>query len=204
MNQANVISVNPGIKTIGELRVNEHVARKISHAIANTAPQNSITFKSVIDFMTGINSRITGHLSMKIMMLRVVCGTLLLGMVLIPMSSANIYDLDFSVTEVVGIIAGFSIIFGAFMRVVCFGCASFLSYNLYIHVLNSGLELSGLAEIGMLLIFTIMGPGMYCIDQLLRRGIYSIIRKRAKRAKAKLNESSFEYNAYEMLDRRIS
>lgn len=197
MNEAHVISVNPGAKTLGELRVNDNRLTKISRTIA---PHKIVSrpFKRMLNLLFGISSKVNRQFSGKILLLRIVCCCLLAATALIPLSESDLTILNIPPVAVAMVTAGLSIIFGFFTRLVSLTTACWLAYSMYLSILAGDADMTCGAMIMVMLVFTVLGPGLYSIDRLLLKALLRLTRKRKK----KLN-SRVDYRAYGIVDRRV-
>lgn len=200
MNQANVISVNPGKKTLGELHVNDRNISRISRTLA--APRRMANpLRAVTNALLGINSRVNSRFSGKMMLIRLVCGTLFLLMGL-PELLGTGFDLAAADTEVIiECCVGVSLIFGFLCRVSSVAAACWYGYAFYESFAFGMPDLGYAILSAVMLIFAVFGPGLYCIDQFIRRGLYALGRMVRRRT---LRQPELNYRAYEMMDRRVS
>lgn len=199
MNQANVISVNPGVKTLGELHVSDHKIARISRTLA--APRHIANpLRAVTNALLGINSRVNARFSGKMLLIRMIGGALLLFMGL-PALAATGFDLTATGTEaLIECGAGLLLILGLFCRMSSAAAAGWFGYSFYMSLM-AGLPDVGYAALSaVMLIFVVLGPGRFCIDQFIRRGVYALGRLRRSRNR---RQHGLDYRAYAMMDRRV-
>ena len=117
MNEANVISVDPGVKTLGELCVNDHRLARISRKISGPGRKVAAPFRHIMNLLFGINRRVNSQLSGKMMILRLTCGTMFILMALLPMEMTDILAARFTADSIMLCAIGISMIFGLFSRI---------------------------------------------------------------------------------------
>ena len=100
MNEANVISVDPGVKTLGELCVNDHRLARISRKISGPGRKVAAPFRHIMNLLFGINRRVNSQLSGKMMILRLTCGTMFILMALLPMEMTDILAARFTADSI--------------------------------------------------------------------------------------------------------
>lgn len=191
MADVNVISINPGKKTLGALNIDviEKVARSCrpaGHAIR--IPKT----KTVCNFIFGINKAVTSAWSSKLWICRSIISALFIAEGIISvMAGVSGTDLHLAIFN---IIAGTLIFPGLFTRItaisgfilyLAMGAASIPGLGLSFPVpAHEGLDFGALAQSSAFLFLAITGPGRYSIDQLLRRSIFLSAKRRAiKRAR---------------------
>lgn len=183
MNQPNVISINPGVKTRGAireegLRYGKFPARVVSGL--SSAPR----LKDTLNFLSGINTKAVSGVSPKLALLRIACGVGLIIAVCIKKPFA------LTPVSVGAIILSVSLICGLFTRIITF-CALPMIGLAISHGMIDIPTASCIAFAGIF--FMILGPGIYSLDQLLRRAIF---RKHRKRMRHRCSPSHFSYKAY--------
>lgn len=167
--QAKVISVNPGKKTLGrfweEGLAGHEVGRRIIRTIAVPAKP-----AGYIAALTGISTDTGRTMSLNLLLLR-----LLLGCGMIVMAAMLLVG---TVTvQVAAIVAGVSILLGMFCRPVCI-IASILFAITTFNGLDAGMFQWETAVIGVVsVVFAVLGPGRFSVDQLIRSALIRLGRK---------------------------
>lgn len=203
MNQANVISVNPGQKTLGELHINEHRLARISKAISGPSPISS-PLKKFFNTFFGINSKVNAQYSKKILLSRVLIGALYIYIGLQGVIAGDSWS-SMSGYEIATAILGASIFTGLLTRVT--GIAGVILYGIisYSAWIQGDIDISGIMMLLPAIIMIITGPGRYSIDQMIRYRLFTGLqgmksRHRQNRRKENLR---YGYRAYANVDRRV-
>ena len=199
MNEAHVISVDPGVKTLGELRINEDRLAKISRTLTAPGRHVATPFEGLFNALFGINKRVNGQFSGKMLLLRVVCGSLLAGTALLPLAPADITSMNIPASALVMAFVGISMVFGFFSRLISLGGACWFGYSLYTSLMGGIPDLTAGALAMVMMIFSVMGPGLYSLDRMMRRGLLRLCRRSRK-----TRGHGFDYRAYGVVDRRVS
>lgn len=203
MNNAKIISVNPGIKTLGELNINEINLARLSRTISRPG-QSSSYVKNILNFVFGLNSRVNTHFSSKMLALRVIAGTFMTGlgaMALIGSAAVAMPHL----LAVAACALGISMLSGTFMRLVSVAVAITGAYSLYLSVTAGAADMTSVMVAMVACFGAVLGPGHYSADMYLRRSLHRIYRN-ANRYDPDRNASNlhFEYNAFASVDDRLS
>lgn len=206
----NIISINPGRKTFGEM--NLEMARMDVSAKSKAGSSTLKRFKSVINFLSGINPGVTAKWSTKILFLRLIAGATLMAT-----GFLNYFgEFSYNVPSML-IILGSILIIGLFTRVLSIlGAALFatvmattymgvtLPYLPQTIVPFGELNYAYLLCSVLLLICAMIGPGRFSIDQMIRTGAFSIKRnkikkrnKKAMRKSEKQAEMRMTYKAFQ-------
>lgn len=204
MGKARIISVNPGIKTIGELGLKSSRLARISRTIANSGIYKKSLFRKTINLLFGIDNRIDTRLSSKLMLLRVLCGVLMVSSVLVPMSPSAIVSLDFGPMPAMMCLLGISLTLGFLSRLTSYAGAGWFGYNLAMSIIHATPDASAGALMLLMLVFSILGPGMFSTDQLIRRGLFSLRRRILENRHRKGRRPELDYRAFSQLEHRIS
>jgi len=199
LNEAHVISVDPGAKTLGEVRINNSQLAKISRTLAAPCRLVSAPFKRTLNLLFGINRKVNHQFSVKILLLRIICGVSLLAVTAhITNDPADAAGLTIPAVAAVMVIAGISMVFGFFSRLVSLAAGCWFGYNLYSSLMMGNADLVyGMLTIVMI-IFFVLGPGLYSIDRLMHKGLVRLTHLHAKK-----QENRVDYHAYSTIDRRI-
>lgn len=204
MSKVQIISVNPAKKTLGALHPElwEKVARTCR---IPAAPKPQSIFKTSVNTLFGINKGITPVVSARLLIIRILLGTWFI----ISGVSAGVdpYTINLSMLS---IIFGGMMILGLFNRmaslvaaalfaVAAVGAAIDISGAVSAHTLVSADPYALLSCI-LCVSMAICGPGLFSIDQLIRRGLMHAakrirIRNRARRASRRMSYKAFEYSA---------
>lgn len=182
------------MKTIGELRVDDHRLATISRSLTAPGRKTNHT-KNFINFIFGINSKVTRQFSSKMLLMRFVCGALFLWVGLTPLLQGSVDMMSVTQTAL-----GASIVLGLFTRLVSLTGICMFFWSSYATFMQTQTpEYTIVAIMVVLAFFAIMGPGRYCTDQFMRRGLIWLSRPRKSR-----KIDSMSYKAYEFADRAVS
>lgn len=202
MNNAKIISVDPGIKTLGELNINEINLSRISRTISNPGAGKT-SFKNALNFIFGINSRNSQALSSKVLAFRILAGTLFLA--LGAMTLTGTYATG--VPELLGLTCcafGVSLIAGFFMRVISACAAIFALYCSYISFMAGTVDSVSLMTAITAFTGCLFGPGLYSSDSFIRRSIFGIYRNMHRYdPERNADNLQFNYNAFASVESRI-
>lgn len=196
MNIANVISVNPGVKTLGELRINDRALGTIGRKLSLKRKKAVSPLKTAVNLALGLNSRVTSFFSGKMMLLRLIFGALFISMALVPMTPEAILSGSFDTVSAVECAVGVSVAFGLFARLASLFATGFFGWIFYLSCEGGNIEWMYAVITAVTLTVCVLGPGMYCIDQFIRRCIYHM----SSRRKEQKNDC-MSYNAYLKVDR---
>lgn len=192
MNQPTVISVNPGEKTLGAINeearryetINARLAAQVAADVMATP-----AFKDTINFITGINADNVTGISGKLASLRLICSAALgyaayLGMNVATISStAMIINIALCILSV-------SLLFGFGTRII-----SVVSLGIMgIFAFSGAIDMTdAIMYSAPALLFVVMGPGIYSCDQLIRRAVLKVAKRKDT------VRTSFSYKAYSQL-----
>lgn len=201
MSKVQVISVNPGVKTMGELSIYNRLAR-LSRAIAPTTVRHHSLFKRTINLLFGLNKGVGTRLSGKLMLLRLLCGGLMVSSVAIPMTSAEILSLQMGMESVIMFALGISLMLGFLSRLTSYTGVAWFGYNLALSLIQGVPEVSYGALMLLMLVFSVLGPGLFSADQLLRKALFAM--RRNMRQRRRKDATVLDYRAFAQVERRIS
>lgn len=192
---ANVISVNPGKKSLGAM--NFEFMQKVARTCRPmTQAIHTPRFKTVCNFIFGINKSVTSAWSAKLLLCRSLVAAFFIayGIFAIVSGASGINH----AISIFNIAIGGMILLGLFARIAGFA-AMLLNASIAItaalgyvwHLSASEIPIFEMqATIQALLtgIIAITGPGRYSLDQLLRRAIfrrakYTALRRQRRRAR---------------------
>lgn len=201
MNQANVISVNPGVKTLGELNVGNSRIARISRRLAQPVRKPASTLRNFFSLVFGISRSDRGAFSSKMVTLRLMAGAMLTG--------AAVWHADgFSSLPPVPVLLmlslGVSLVLGLFTRIVSAASAVGCGYLLYLSVMAGEPDFLAASACLVSLVFAMLGPGRYSADQLMLKVLAAIRRSSRARRARKASGRAFDYKAYHYMDRRVS
>ena len=204
MNQARVISINPGTKTAGELggRCTARLAR-ISRCITSPGRRTVSTFKRFVNLAFGLNRKVNAQLSGKLMFLRILGGTLMLLLVLAPMSPEMIFEFNLGADPLIICAFGVSMIFGFLSRPVSYASAAWFGWLLADSLATGSPDVTYALLLMIAVVFCMLGPGMFSADQLIRNMIFKIRMAAAKKRGARRMSGRLNYNAYTDLEKRL-
>ncbi len=201
MSKVQVISVNPGVKTIGELSRYNRLAR-LSRAIAPTTAKHHSLFKRTVNLLFGLNKGVDTRLSGKLMLLRLLCGSLMVSSVAIPMISAEIFSFQMGIESMVMLTLGVSLMLGFLSRLTSYAGVAWFGYNLALSLIAGVPEVSYGALMLLMLVFSVLGPGLFSADQLLRKALFAM--RRSMRQRKRKDATVLDYRAFAQVERRIS
>lgn len=202
MNNAKIISVNPGIKTLGELNINEINLSRLSRTISNPG-QRSSHVKDILNFVFGLNSKVNTQFSNKMLSIRILGGLLMTGLGMSAYLGSSLTAMPQMLALTTGIF-GISLLSGCLTRVVSLLTAAVGAFFIYQSIGAGVLDMSALLVAITAVFSVILGPGHYSVDMFLRRSLHRIYRH-ANRYDPERNASklNFEYNAFASVDDRL-
>lgn len=192
MNLADVISVIPGRKTRGEFNAVYGSVGKLTRGLRSVTNQAS-SLQQFVNFATGISSTTGKFFSWKMLGVRMLIGALFLTMGIISLISTP-YD----ISAISMIAMGGSLILGLFTRFTSTAFAAFFGYLAYPAIMSGSIPYEDAMTVITGLIFMIFGPGRISIDQLIRKGLFTISRRKRVRKPRVMT-----YRAYQYADSRI-
>ncbi len=189
MNKPNVISINPGQKTLGQLHQEAERYNPVVKQLVSTI-SSTVRLKACLNFFTGIDTKTMKGASARILLLRLFTAGLLasFGYAVINPSVLAISDavLVPALDSVQGNIAlstsifvmAASILLGFMTRIV-----SVAAFPYFIPmVLQGTLPISiASALLFVALGYVILGPGIFSVDQCIRKTIFRNYKRRARR-----------------------
>lgn len=203
MNEAQVISVNPGTKTLGELNISENKLSRISRRLTAPARNMVSPFKKIVDLLFGLNSKVNAQFSGKMMLLRLLFGSLLIASVLLPMHPDDILALDFGPHSIALIIFGVSMVFGFLSRLVSLGCAGWFGYRVYASIMVANPDITAVSLLMFAVMFWVLGPGLYSVDQMIRHILFTLSSKYRQRQIRNRMIKASGYRAYSSVADRV-
>lgn len=181
MNTPTIISINPIVKTIGQIH-QESIGS--GRAIPRIVSNLSVTprLKDTLNLLTGISTPAMSGASGRILLLRFISAVAIITVLALVFATGGEMLLSIPLA-----VLGISLLLGLMTRII--------SLTAMIYFILAGVQ-------GMLalepccifgfsaLIFMIMGPGIYSIDQCIRKAIWRSYKRRAKRAALRASASS--------------
>lgn len=194
MKQAAIISVDPGVKTLGELNINEHRLAALSRSLTDTSSKSS-SKSAIPNLLFGINGRTSSDFSSKISMLRLVAGIMIIASVILPSATS------FPASHTALLCAlGLSVMFGVFTRIAGLASAAVLGSGVLASLSSGALDLTSACFASIALIFAVLGPGRYSCDFYLRNALRKLM---ATKKQTPAAESELDYRAYNNIDSRL-
>lgn len=191
MSDVNVISINPALQTKASL--NPDIFEKINieprhiDMRVRSAAEKFTRLKSRLNFFFGIRGRIPGSMSAKLFALRLLMGGLLIALSLTGGFAAPAFDV-----ATCELILGGALILGFFTRIISFAAFAIFATFATIAAIGGYVDLVDIMPAVIALTFCIIGPGMYCVDSLMRSGLMKNARRRMRRrAEARLSYRAF-------------
>ncbi len=202
MNDVQVISVNPTKKTLGEKLFKEESFARISRTISSGRKIAS-PLKKFLNVMFGLNPGVNRLVSVKMLALRIVCGSIMIASVLLPMSPESILALDFGPHSIIMCALGLSLISGMLTRISSLAGIAWFGTLLFNSMMDGTPDVLAGAIAMIMTVFVIMGPGNYSVDQLARRAMFISARRSSRRNNRTDKHETFGYRAYTSVDRRV-
>ncbi|MDE5807663.1 MAG: hypothetical protein K2H76_06050 [Muribaculaceae bacterium] len=186
MNSINVISINPANSAKSALHpeVFERIAREYS--VTRETTKMNLSAKRVINFCFGINKKIGRAFSTNLLVARSLAGIALIGYAFF----AGLSFAAFSPAWMMVILA-VSLVLGLFNRFTSFAAAGYFGYL----ALTSAFSVSLLLPALIAVVSMLVGPGLFSIDQLLRRASFKYAKEYARAKAIKLAENRLSYRA---------
>lgn len=189
MNKPNVISINPGQKTLGQLHQEAERYNPVVKQLVSTI-SSTVRLKACLNFFTGIDTKTMKGASARILLLRLFTAGLLASFayavlnpsVLAISDSVLVPALDsvqgnIALSTSIFVMAA-SILLGFMTRIV-----SVAAFPYFIPmVLQGTLPISiASALLFVALGYIILGPGIFSVDQCIRKTIFRNYKRRARR-----------------------
>lgn len=189
MNKPNVISINPGQKTLGQLHQEAERYNPVVKQLVSTI-SSTVRLKACLNFFTGIDTKTMKGASARILLLRLFTAGLLASFAYAVMNPSVLAISDAvlvpALNSVYGNIAlstsifvmATSILLGFMTRIV-----SVAAFPYFIPmVLQGTLPISiASALLFVALGYIILGPGIFSVDQCIRKTIFRNYKRRARR-----------------------
>lgn len=201
MNQTNVISVNPGVKTLGELNIGNSTIVRISRRLTRPGRVSASPFKAIVRFVFGVSRDRSGTFSTKMAMLRMSAAAITILAALWQSGG-----LEAAPTAPVLAMLAFivSLALGLFTRLVATSAMAICGYMFYLSIMGGMPDAMSAVSLVVSLMFALLGPGRYSADQLIVKGFTAIYRRSRARAARREKKAEFDYKAYHRVDRRVS
>ena len=194
MSSINVISINPAKSAKSALHpeVFERIARecRVNRDMTNM----TLSAKKTINLFFGINKSISRRKSTTLLIARTVAGLALIAGAFYSGLGLSSFSASWGM-----LVLGISLISGLFSRFTSFIGAGFFGYMTYMSTLISGTpDVAIIFSAFLSLTFFISGPGMFSVDQILRRNLirYAKVRSRIKAEKLAANRLSYRAMQY--------
>lgn len=199
MNQANVISVNPGIKTLGELNIGTASVAKISRTLARPVRAGRSAAGIALRLLFGVTPH-GGAFSAKMGLIRVLAGALAITMAL--WQASDVTDL-LAIESIIAISFGLSLVFGLFTRITSAVMTVLYGASLYASAVTGTPDFFAASITLTALAFTLLGPGRFSIDRIILKGLAAMRRSLRRRNERKARQKEFDYRAYHYMDSRV-
>lgn len=213
MNKPNVISINPGQKTLGQLHQEAERYNPVVKQLVSTI-SSTVRLKACLNFFTGIDTKTMKGASARILLLRLFTAGLLASFGYAVLNPAVVTISDAVLVPGLNSVAGnmalavsifvmaASIILGFMTRIV-----SVAAFPFYVSmILQGSLPISisiATALLFVALVFIILGPGIFSTDQCIRKAIFRSYKRRTKRAairprvsRSLLRHHDLDYRSY--------
>jgi hypothetical protein len=210
MNKPNVISINPGQKTLGQLHQEAERYNPVVKQLVSTI-SSTVRLKACLNFFTGIDTKTMKGASARILLLRLFTAGLLASFAYAVINPAVLAISDAVLVPALDSVQGnialstsifvmaTSILLGFMTRIV-----SVAAFPYFIPmVLKGTLPISiASALLFVALGYIILGPGIFSVDQCIRKAIFRHYKRRAKRAAIRpstprrLRNKDLDYRSY--------
>lgn len=210
MNKPNVISINPGQKTLGQLHQEAERYNPVVKQLVSTI-SSTVRLKACLNFFTGIDTKTMKGASARILLLRLFTAGLLasfayavLNRSVLAISDAVLVPALDSVQGNIALstsifVMAASILLGFMTRIV-----SVAAFPYFIPmVLQGTLPISiASALLFVALGYIILGPGIFSVDQCIRKTIFRNYKRRARRramqprSPHRLRNKDLDYRSY--------
>lgn len=210
MNKPNVISINPGQKTLGQLHQEAERYNPIVQQLVSTI-SSTVRLKACLNFFTGIDTKTMKGASARILLLRLFTAGLMASFAYAVMNPSVLAISDAVLVPALNSVQGnialstsifvmaASILLGFMTRIV-----SVAAFPYFIPmVLQGTLPISiASALLFVALGYIILGPGIFSVDQCIRKAIFRSYKRRAKRAAIRpatprrLRNRDLDYRSY--------
>lgn len=189
MNKPNVISINPGQKTLGQLHQEAERYNPVVKQLVSTI-SSTVRLKACLNFFTGIDTKTMKGASARILLLRLFTAGLLASFAYAVMNPSVLAISDAVLVPALDSVQGnialstsifvmaASILLGFMTRIV-----SVAAFPYFIPmVLQGALPISiASALLFVALGYIILGPGIFSVDQCIRKTIFRNYKRRARR-----------------------
>lgn len=189
MNKPNVISINPGQKTLGQLHQEAERYNPVVKQLVSTI-SSTVRLKACLNFFTGIDTKTMKGASARILLLRLFTAGLMASFAYAVMNPAVLAISDALLVPALDSVQGnialstsifvmaASILLGFMTRIV-----SVAAFPYFIPmVLQGTLPISiASALLFVALGYIILGPGIFSVDQCIRKTIFRNYKRRAGR-----------------------
>lgn len=189
MNKPNVISINPGQKTLGQLHQEAERYNPVVKQLVSTI-SSTVRLKACLNFFTGIDTKTMKGASARILLLRLFTAGLMASFAYVVMNPSVLAISDAVLVPALNSVQGnialstsifvmaASILLGFMTRIV-----SVAAFPYFIPmVLQGTLPISiASALLFVALGYIILGPGIFSVDQCIRKTIFRNYKRRAKR-----------------------
>lgn len=189
MNKPNVISINPGQKTLGQLHQEAERYNPVVKQLVSTI-SSTVRLKACLNFFTGIDTKTMKGASARILLLRLFTSGLLASFAYAVLNPAVLAISDAVLVPALDSVQGnialstsifvmaASILLGFMTRIV-----SVAAFPYFIPmVLQGTLPISiDSALLFVALGYIILGPGIFSVDQCIRKTIFRNYKRRARR-----------------------
>lgn len=210
MNKPNVISINPGQKTLGQLHQEAERYNPVVKQLVSTI-SSTVRLKACLNFFTGIDTKTMKGASARILLLRLFTAVLLASFAYAVLNPSVLAISDAVLVPALDSVQGnialstsifvmaASILSGFMTRIV-----SVAAFPYFIPmVLQGTLPISiASALLFVALGYIILGPGIFSVDQCIRKAIFRSYKRHAKRAAIRystprrLRNKDLDYRSY--------
>jgi len=199
MRNVNVISIDPARESRAALHPEAYkeFAKKYYEGL-RSKPADKETkphARNFINSVFGINDRMSKGGSSKLLLLRIVIGAVIIAYAGYSAESSMSSPLLW-----VELILGASLITGFFSRIISVIAFIYLGITL-----GSDYAAQGVIDLPLLLplltavVFMVTGPGIFSFDQLFRKSLFKITKRREHNRAIKLANNRLSYKAYQYM-----
>lgn len=195
MSSINVISINPAQSAKSALHpeVFERIARE--YRVDREMTKINLSAKRSINFAFGISKRISRSMSVKLLAARAIAGVTMISFAVYQGLSIASFSMAWMM-----LILGSSLLCGLFTRFTSLISLAFFGYvGIMTAVTNATPDFAAIIPALISIIFMVAGPGIYSMDQIMRRGMFRYAKQHARSKAIKLAENRLSYRAMRYL-----
>ncbi len=179
MEKASVISVNPGVKTLGELNISQFRIAEFNRNLA-VPGHGKNALRDALYLLTGVQARESKNISAKLLSARILLAIAAFAVAIISLTS----DAGSAMGWISTVVA-LSSLSGVLCRISCISAAAAILCTMPLDITSMALAIAPA-------VIAILGPGRLSGDALIRKTIL----RAAKSRKEKQSTRELNYRAY--------